>query len=116
MSEESTHVITDKCADECYAACVDVCPVDCIHPVPFPDEPFKNKPFMVIDPENCINCGLCLPECPVDAIVSSPEENPKAAKQNLDLTPAAIEWEKQNGRAPTRQPNDPPNRSDNKLR
>jgi len=116
VSEESTHVITDKCADECYAACVDVCPVDCILPVPFPNEPFKKKPFMIIDPETCINCGLCLPECPIDAIVSSPEENPEAAKLNRDLVPDATEWQKQHGNWPTRPPNDPPHRPDNKLR
>ena len=118
MTEENnpTYVITAKCADEVYAACVDVCPVNCIYPVPFPNEPHKDKPFMIIDPELCINCGLCLPECPINAIVASPEENPAAAKLNRDLTPAAKEWEAQHGKAPTRQPNDPPHRPDNRLR
>lgn len=111
-----SYIITTNCADEVYAACADVCPVDCIHPVPFPDEPFKNNPFMVIDPDTCINCGLCLPECPIKAIVASPDEDPVAAKLNQDLTPAAIEWEAQHGKAPNRPSNDPPHRPDNKLR
>ncbi len=112
---DPTHVITNKCADEVYAACVDVCPVDCIHPVPYPKDPFKGKPFMVIDPETCINCGNCLPACPINAIVASPEEDPAAAKLNRELTPEAIKWEAEHGRAPNRQPNDPPHRPDNKL-
>jgi len=121
------YVITAKCADECYAACVDVCPVDCIHPVPFKDttvpegqenklKNLEGKPFMVIDPDPCINCGICLPECPINAIVATEEEDPAAAKINLDLTPAAIEWERLHGKAPTRPPNDPPHRPDNKVR
>ena len=53
-------------------ACVDVCPVDCIHPTK--DEPeFEKEKMLYIDPETCIDCGLCVDECPVKAIF--PEED-----------------------------------------
>lgn len=104
------YVITQKCMGERYAACVDVCPVDCIHPIET-----GGKPYMVIDPEVCIECDACLPECPVGAIVSSAAEDKAAAELNANLAPQAIEWEKTHGRAPARPSNDPPRRPDNTL-
>ena len=60
------------------AACVDVCPVDCIHPRK--DEPeFESASILYIHPEECINCGLCLSICPVDAIHYD-EELPEEAR------------------------------------
>jgi ferredoxin len=60
-------VIAQPCADSKDASCVDVCPVDCIHPTR--DEPrFDEAAQLYIDPENCIDCGACVPECPVEAI------------------------------------------------
>ena len=54
-----THVVTDACIRCKYTDCVDVCPVDC----------FKEGPeFLVIDPDECIDCAVCIPECPVNAI------------------------------------------------
>lgn len=54
-----TYVVTESCVKCKYTDCVDVCPVDC----------FKEGPnFIVIDPTECIDCGVCVPECPVDAI------------------------------------------------
>jgi ferredoxin len=54
-----THVVTDACVRCKYTDCVDVCPVDC----------FKEGPsFLVIDPDECIDCAVCIPECPVNAI------------------------------------------------
>lgn len=54
-----TFVVTDSCIRCKYTDCVEVCPVDC----------FREGPNMlVIDPEECIDCNLCVPECPVDAI------------------------------------------------
>ncbi|MBI3298345.1 MAG: ferredoxin family protein [Elusimicrobia bacterium] len=103
-------VITSKCLDERYAACVDVCPVDCIHPIEH-----ENKPYMVIDPDVCIDCGVCVPECPIGAIVGSPGEAPADAEVNRKLAPQAIAYEKEHGKAAVRQPNEPPRRSDNKL-
>ena len=52
-------VICEPCIDVKDAACVDVCPVDCIH---------EGEDQYYIDPEECIDCGVCEPECPVEAI------------------------------------------------
>jgi len=57
-------VITEPCIDVKDAACVEVCPVDCIHEGP--DQYY-------IDPEECIDCGACEPECPVEAIFPEDE-------------------------------------------
>ena len=62
-----TYVIAEPCVDVMDTACVSVCPVDCIH---F-DEGVDRKLF--IDPNECIDCGACEPECPVNAIF--PEES-----------------------------------------
>lgn len=62
-----TYIITEPCIDVKDAACVDVCPVDCIHPLPDTDE-FETVNQLYIDPEECIDCGVCEPECPVEAI------------------------------------------------
>ncbi len=104
------YVITEKCLGEQYAACVDVCPVECIHPVDY-----QGRPFMIIDPAVCIDCGVCLPECPIAAIVGSVEEDAAYAAINTELTPAAITNEKEHGKVPTRPSNDPPRRPENKL-
>src|SRR5688572_18240608 len=62
-----TYVITEPCINVKDAACIDVCPVDCIHPRK--DEPgFEGVEQLFIDPEECIDCGACEPECPVNAI------------------------------------------------
>ncbi len=61
------HVITEPCIGCKDGACVAICPVDCIHPRR--DEPgFEAAPQLYIDPDNCIGCGLCVDECPVQAI------------------------------------------------
>ena len=54
-----TYVIAEPCIDIKDRSCVDVCPVDCIH---------EAGRILVIDPEECIDCGACEPECPVEAI------------------------------------------------
>ena len=54
-----THVVTESCIRCKYTDCVDVCPVDC----------FREGPnFLTIDPDECIDCAVCIPECPVNAI------------------------------------------------
>lgn len=64
-----TYVICEPCIDVKDSACVDVCPVDCIHPHPTDaaDE-FEEVDQLYIDPEECIDCSVCEPECPVEAI------------------------------------------------
>ncbi len=63
------HYITEACIGTKDASCVDVCPVDCIHPRK--DEPdFARAEMLYIDPNTCIDCGLCVDECPVSAIFS----------------------------------------------
>lgn len=54
-----TFVVTEQCIRCKFTDCVEVCPVDCFH---------EGPNFLVIDPEVCIDCALCVPECPVDAI------------------------------------------------
>ena len=54
-----TYIIAEPCIDIKDRSCVDVCPVDCIH---------EADRILVIDPAECIDCGACEPECPVEAI------------------------------------------------
>ncbi len=68
-----TYVIGQPCIGTKDTSCVDVCPVDCIHPRK--DEPeFEKAEMLYIDPEECIDCGACEPACPVSAI--GPEDAP----------------------------------------
>ena len=60
-------VIAEPCVGVKSAACVDVCPVDCIHPTPA-ERGFRLARQLYIDPETCIDCGHCVPLCPVEAI------------------------------------------------
>jgi ferredoxin len=54
-----TYVVTENCIKCKYTDCVEVCPVDCFH---------EGPNFLVIDPEECIDCNLCVAECPAEAI------------------------------------------------
>ena len=56
-----TFVVTESCIKCKYTDCVEVCPVDCF---------YEGPNFLVINPDECIDCALCEPECPVNAIVS----------------------------------------------
>lgn len=72
------YVITDACTKD--EKCVDVCPVDCIHPRK--DEPkFAEAPQLFVNPVECIDCGACVPVCEVSAIYSVDDlpENLKSA-------------------------------------
>ncbi len=74
-----TFIITDPCIDTKDTACVDVCPVDCIHPRK--DEPeFAQVQMLYIHPEECIDCGACVPACPVAAIYDSVDSTPASQK------------------------------------
>jgi NAD-dependent dihydropyrimidine dehydrogenase PreA subunit len=62
-----THIIAEPCINDKDTACVDVCPVECIHPMK--DEPgHAEVDQLYIDPDECIDCGACVSECPVEAI------------------------------------------------
>jgi NAD-dependent dihydropyrimidine dehydrogenase PreA subunit len=78
-----TYVITQPCIGSKDASCVDVCPVDCIHPTP--DERwFDRVEHLYINPDECIECGACQPACPSTAIF---EENavPRQWKQYINI-------------------------------
>ena len=70
-----TFVVTESCIKCKLTDCVEVCPVDCFH---------EGPNMLVIDPEECIDCTLCEPECPVEAIFSD-DELPEEHKQYLEL-------------------------------
>lgn len=78
-----THVVTDNCINCKYTDCVEVCPVDCFH---------EGPNFLVIDPDECIDCTLCVPECPVDAIF--PEMDVPAGQEGFLAINAKLakEW------------------------
>ena len=74
-----THVVTEACIKCKYTDCVDVCPVDC----------FREGPnFLVIDPDECIDCAVCIPECPANAIL--PEEDVPGNQQQFIQINAAL--------------------------
>ncbi len=76
-------VITDPCIGTKDSACVDVCPVDCIHPRK--DEPeFAQTTMLYIHPDECIDCGACVPACPVAAIYDSPDSTPASQKTLIE--------------------------------
>jgi ferredoxin len=67
-----THIVTEACIKCKYTDCVDVCPVDC----------FREGPnFLTIDPDECIDCAVCIPECPVNAIYA--EEDAPADQMHM---------------------------------
>ena len=73
-----TYVITDACIGTKDRSCVDVCPVDCIHPTSSEDD--TDDILLYIDPDECIDCGACEPACPVTAIFAEDDvpDNMKA--------------------------------------
>jgi len=70
-----TFVVVENCIKCKYMDCVEVCPVDCFH---------EGPNFLVIDPEECIDCTLCEPECPAEAIFSE-EDLPASQSHFLEL-------------------------------
>nr|WP_011117664.1 ferredoxin FdxA [Acidithiobacillus ferridurans]AAC80173.1 ferredoxin [Acidithiobacillus ferridurans] len=79
-----THVVTEACIRCKYTDCVTVCPVDCFH---------EGPNFLAIDPDECIDCTLCVPECPVDAIF-----------RDVDLPDAVEKYPELNARLARRWP------------
>jgi len=103
--EIMTFVVTENCIKCKYTDCVEVCPVDCFH---------EGPNFLVIDPEECIDCTLCEPECPAEAIFPEddlPDGQEHFIQLNAELTliwpviteqkdppPDAIEWDGKKGK------------------
>lgn len=78
-----TYVVTENCIKCKYTDCVDVCPVDCFH---------EGPNFLVIDPDECIDCTLCVAECPAEAIFAEddlPAGQEHFTKLNAEL---AKQW------------------------
>lgn len=75
--------IAEPCIGTKDTACVDVCPVDCIHPTP-EEEDFEETEQLYIDPDTCIDCGACEPACPVTAIFPD-EELPEEWAEYRDI-------------------------------
>ena len=100
-----TFVVTENCIKCKYTDCVEVCPVDCFH---------EGPNFLVIDPDECIDCTLCEPECPAEAIFAEDdlpegqeiflELNAELAKQwpvitmKIEPLPDAEKWDGQPGK------------------
>ncbi len=94
------YVVTENCIKCKYTDCVEVCPVDCFH---------EGPNFLVIDPDECIDCTLCVPECPINAIYAEddlPDNQKQFVQLNAELAkkwpvitekkdslPDAAEWE-----------------------
>ena len=77
------YVVTEACINCKHTDCVEVCPVDCF---------YEGPNFLVIDPEECIDCTLCEPECPIGAIFADddvPEGQEKFIALNAELS---LEW------------------------
>lgn len=72
-----TYIITEPCIGVKDAACVEVCPVDCIHSG-------DDEEMYYIDPEECIDCGACLPVCPVEAIFPD-DDIPEGQEKYLEI-------------------------------
>jgi NAD-dependent dihydropyrimidine dehydrogenase PreA subunit len=66
------YVIAEPCINTKDTACVAVCPVDCIHPTK-DEKAYAAIDQLYINPDDCIDCGACAPECPVDAIFAGDE-------------------------------------------
>jgi ferredoxin len=101
-----THLVTENCIKCKHTDCVDVCPVDCF---------YEGPNFLAINPDECIDCAVCIPECPVNAIVADndlPEDqkifwtdlNQRLSiqwpniRQKKDPLPDAEEWNGKSGK------------------
>jgi ferredoxin len=76
-------VVTDGCINCKFTDCVEVCPVDCFH---------EGPNYLVINPDECIDCALCEPECPAQAIVSEDELNEEQKKFKMINKNYAAQW------------------------
>jgi len=72
-----TFVVTENCIKCKYTDCVEVCPVDCF---------YEGENMLAINPDECIDCGVCEPECPIDAIEPAEESNLKWQEINSEYS------------------------------
>lgn len=93
-----TYIVTEACIKCKYTDCVEVCPVDCF---------YEGENMLVINPEECIDCGVCEPECPAEAIKADTDDNMESWVQfnkkyastwprltvMIDHAPDAKKWE-----------------------
>jgi len=92
-----THTVTERCVNCRYTDCVSVCPVNCFWEV-------KDPAMLVIDPGTCIDCGLCIPECPVHAIYPEadvPDPYKPWTERNLQLFEAGTNFTQKTEPLPT---------------
>jgi len=82
-----TYIVNDACIKCKYKDCVEVCPVDCF---------YEGENMLVIKPDECIDCGVCVPECPAKAIISD---------LNVDKNPNDAFWLKMNTEYAEKWPN-----------
>lgn len=71
------YVVTEKCIMCKHGDCVEVCPVDCF---------YEGENMLVINPDECIDCGVCAPECPIDAIEPESEDNLRWLEINREFS------------------------------
>ncbi len=77
------YVVAEPCVKCKYTDCVDVCPVDCF---------YEGENFLVINPDECIDCGACVPECPTEAIFSEDDLPEKWAEYKEINETFASKW------------------------
>ena len=78
-----TYVVTDNCIRCKYTDCVEVCPVDCF---------YEGENMLVIHPDECIDCGVCVPECPAEAIFADTDTVPELGKWLRLNAEHALQW------------------------
>ena len=78
-----TYLVTDNCVKCKHTDCVSVCPVDCF---------YEADNFLAINPDECIDCGVCEPECPVGAIVADNAIPPEEAVKWDDINRMVSSW------------------------
>jgi ferredoxin len=78
-----TYLVTENCIKCKHTDCVEVCPVDCFH---------EGPNFLAINPDECIDCGVCVPVCPVDAIVADNDTNTDTEKWLEINTRLSAKW------------------------
>ena len=76
-----TYVVVENCIKCKHMDCIEVCPVDCF---------YEGENFLVIHPDECIDCGVCEPECPAEAILPDPEDG--IEKWLETNTKSSLEW------------------------